>query len=135
MFFITIEQKSSCDPFCLIYCKNITSFLFWVLWTRLVTSIKNSNVNFDVYLHAKNQLHLTSFLKYCKDIANMLFWELWECLIIPFKIIVSICKKLSCLSSCKKSTSSLIYFLKILQRNSKLVILGNLGMPDHTHLK
>ena len=24
------------------------------------------------------------------------------------------------------------YFLKILQRNSKLVILGNLGMPGHT---
>ena len=27
------------------------------------------------------------------------------------------------------------FFLKILQRNSKLVILGNLGMPGHTHLK
>ena len=26
------------------------------------------------------------------------------------------------------------FFLKILQRNSKLVILGNLGMPGHTHL-
>ena len=27
------------------------------------------------------------------------------------------------------------FFFNILQRNSKLVILGNLGMPDHTHLK
>ena len=27
------------------------------------------------------------------------------------------------------------FFLKILQRNSKLVLLGNLGMPGHTHLK
>ena len=27
------------------------------------------------------------------------------------------------------------FFLKILQRNSKLVILGNLGMPGHTHQK
>ena len=26
-------------------------------------------------------------------------------------------------------------FLKIFQRNSKLVILGKLGMPDQTHLK
>ena len=26
-------------------------------------------------------------------------------------------------------------FCKILQRNSKLVILGNFGMPGHTHLK
>ena len=25
------------------------------------------------------------------------------------------------------------FFLKILQRNSKLVVLGNLGMPGHTH--
>ena len=27
------------------------------------------------------------------------------------------------------------FFLKILQRNSKLVILGNLGVPGHIHLK
>ena len=27
------------------------------------------------------------------------------------------------------------FFLNILQRNSKLVILGNLCMPGHTHLK
>ena len=27
------------------------------------------------------------------------------------------------------------FFLKTLQRNSKLTILGNLGMPDHTTLK
>ena len=27
------------------------------------------------------------------------------------------------------------FFLKTLQRNSKLTILGNLGMPDHTNLK
>ena len=27
------------------------------------------------------------------------------------------------------------FFLKILQRNNKLVILGNLGMPGHIHLK
>ena len=27
------------------------------------------------------------------------------------------------------------FFLKLMQRNSTLVILGNLGMPGHTHLK
>ena len=27
------------------------------------------------------------------------------------------------------------FFLKMLQRNNKLVILGNLGMPGNTHLK
>ena len=27
------------------------------------------------------------------------------------------------------------FFLRILQRYGKLVMFGNLGMPDHTHLK
>ena len=49
---------------------------------------------------------------YCKDIANLLFWELWECLTIPIKIIVSICRKPSCLFACKKSTSSITSFLR-----------------------
>ena len=52
------------------------------------------------------------FLRYCEEIANLLFCELWECLIIPIKIITSICWKLSCLSACKKSTSLLTSFLK-----------------------
>ena len=90
--------------------------------------LKSTCRKFDVYL--------TSFLRYCKGITNLLFWELLECLTIPIKIIVSICNKLPYLSACKKSTSSLTYFfLTILQRNGKLVILVNLGMPCHTHLK
>ena len=84
----------------------------------------------------KSNSSLTYFLRHCKDIANLPFWELWECLIIPIKIIVSICSKLSCLSACKKSiaSSSLTSFLRYCKKNSKLVILGNLGMPGHTHL-
>ena len=85
--------------------------------------------NFTVYLHAKDQFHLISFLRYCKDIANLLFWELWECLITLINIIVSICSKLSCLSVYEKSTSSItsflrycnkianVFFFQILQRN------------------
>ena len=42
----------------------------------------------------------------------MLFWGLWECLTILIKIVISIFRKLSCLSVCKKSTSSLISFLR-----------------------
>ena len=42
----------------------------------------------------------------------MLFWGLWECLTILIKIIISIFRKLSCLSVCKKSTSSFISFLR-----------------------
>ena len=37
---------------------------------------------------------------------------------------------------CMKKINFIIhFFLKILQRNSKLAILGNLGMPGHTYLK
>ena len=82
----------------------------------------------------KNKLQLlTSFLRYCKDIANLLFWELWECLAIPIKMILSICSNLSCLSACQK-INFITQFFKILQRSSKLVILGNLGMSGPTNL-
>ena len=49
----------------------------------------------------------------------------------PLKITLSICRKLSWL---QKSTLSLL-LLKILQRNSKLAILDNLGLSGHPHLK
>ena len=91
--------------------------------------------NFDVYLHAENQLHLSSFLRYHKNIANFAIWELCECLIIPIKIMVSICGKLSCLSACKKWTTSLTSFLRYCKEIAKLVFLGNMGKPGHTHLK
>ena len=118
IFRITIELKSSCDT-SLSYCKNIIDFLFWVLWTCL----------------AKSTSSLTSCLRYCKDIANLLFWDLWECLTILSKTIVLICKKPSCSYACKKWTSRFTFFIKILQRNSKLVISGTLEISSHTHLK
>ena len=38
--------------------------------------------------------------------------------------------------ACMQNVSFVIHFsLRILQRNSKLFILGNLGMSDHTHQK
>ena len=75
------------------------------------------------------------FLRYCKDTVNLLFWVLWECFTIPIKIIILICSMLSCSPACKKINFITHFFLKILQRNSKLAIFGNLGMPDHTHQK
>ena len=58
----------------------------------------------------KSTSSLTSFLRYWKDIANLLFWELREYLTISIKVIISIWSK-------------------------QLVILGNMRMPGHTHLK
>ena len=51
------------------------------------------------------------------------------------KIILSIYINFSCLPACKKINFLIHFFLKTLQRNSKLFILGNLGMSDHTHQK
>ena len=58
----------------------------------------------------------------------MLLWVLWECLIMSInndnitfqetlmpKVLKSTCTKLRCLSTCKKSTSSLIYFWDIVK--------------------
>ena len=58
--FITIEYKSSCNTFFLIYCKNFTSFLFWVLghvWLLPSKMIMPTCRSFDIYLHVKNELH------------------------------------------------------------------------------
>ena len=78
----------------MLRCKDIANLLIWVLWECLIMSIDNDSItlyqqlagNIDVYLCAKNQLHLTSFLRYCKYITNLLFWKLCECfLTIPIK--------------------------------------------------
>ena len=39
------------------------------------------------------------------------------------------------LNCMQKINFTIRFFLKILQRNSKLLIFGNLDMPGHTHLK
>ena len=68
-------------------------------------------------------------LKYCKDISNLVFWVLWECLtrndVGNFHAYLH----------AKKLNFIIHFFVKILQRNSKLVILGNFDIPGHTHLK
>ena len=69
------------------------------------------------------------FLGYCKDIASLLFWELWERLTIPIKN-DSINLQETFMPICTQQINVIThFFVKILQRNSKLVILGNLGTP------
>ena len=59
----------------------------------------------------------------------MLFWELWESLTVPIKNHRIDFRKLSCLSACKKSTSSVTSFLRCCKE------IANLGIPGRTHLK
>ena len=77
---------------------------------------------------------LTSFLRYCEDIANLLFQELWECLSISIKSYIINLQHNFMLIYMLKINFITHFSLKILQKNSKLVILGKLGMSGHTHL-
>ena len=62
-----------------------------------------------------------------------LYWELWKCLTIPSKNL-SIKLKQSFMLICMQKINCIThFFLKMLQRNSKLFILGNLGMPGHIY--
>ena len=97
------RTQSSCSTFFLRYCKNNTNFLFWVLWTCMATSITIMPIcrNFDIYLH----------VKYCKLVMLSNLRMLDHTHQMP-KVLKLTCRKLWCLSTCKKSTLSLTSFLR-----------------------
>ena len=70
-----IGHKSSWNTFFLTDYKNITNFLFLGYFEHvclLPTKTMSTCRNFDVYLHAKNELQpLNPFLIYSKGIANL----------------------------------------------------------------
>ena len=119
------------------FCKDIANLLLWLVWECLIMPIKmilspcrklssqSVETNFDVYLHAKNQLYLTSCLRYCKDITKLQFSELWECLTISIKTIVKIRRKTSFSFACIKSTSSFPPFLRYWREIVNLLFLVN----------
>ena len=86
-----LSTKAAATLFFLIYCKNISNFLFWVLWICLATFIKNDNANFCCLPACKKWTpSLTSFLRYCKDIYYRLVtlstlrmfdhvYQQWQC--------------------------------------------------------
>ena len=83
----------------------------------------------------KSTSSLTFFFTYCKGIAKLLFWQLWECFTIPIKNYTINLWETFMLIFMQKINFNYSFFFQMLQRNSKLVILGNLDMPYHTHLK
>ena len=129
------------------YCKDIVNLLLWVIWECLIMPINNDNnnlvENFDAQIVETNFQETLIFISIQK--INYIFNFFSEILqrhcklaiLGPFGMhdipILSTCSKLSCLSACKKSTSSLNSFYDIAK--SKHVILDNLGMSGHTYLK
>ena len=100
------------------YCKDIANLLLWVLWECLIMTIimivwtcrKLSICGKLWYLSTCRKRN--QFSRFCKDMQTRYFGNFWNACPFPSKIIVSICRKLSCLSACKNSTSSLISFLQ-----------------------
>ena len=91
MFCITIKHKSSCITLFLIYCKNFTSFLIWVLSTCLATSVKNDNALMFICMR-KWTPFLTSFLR-----LQTCYFEYFEnARSCPPIVVVSPCRKFWC---------------------------------------
>ena len=125
LFCLSVCEKSiSSHTFFLRYCKQIPNLLIWVisafLDTHTHTHLKWSyqfEETFDVYLKPKNQLHPFFFPW---DISNILqtcyfgyFRHAW--LLTP-KVILSTCRKVSCLPAGKKINFIPHVFLEILHR-------------------
>ena len=92
-------------------------------------------VNLDVYLKAKSQLHpLCSPWDIAKALQIYYFGYFGHAWLSTFKVVLSTCRKLSCLSAGKTSAPHPTFFL----RNCKfmqILILGNLGIPGYEHPK
>ena len=115
------KKSTSSLTFFLRYCKEIATLLLIATWTCLATFTQNNSINLKKPLTficgQKNQLYPSRFPW---DIAKTLwvccsgyFAHVW---LRTLKVILSTCRKFSCLSARKKSTSSLNAFLDILQR-------------------
>ena len=114
----------------------------------IILTCRNCDVCNKISACKKWTPYLTSFLRYCKDVTNVLYLEYFEnAWSYPSIIIASPCRKLWCPNCWNKLVgNSHPYlhaknhlhhsrFLMILLRNSKLVILSNLGMPGQKHMK
>ena len=114
----------------------------------IILTCRNCDVFNTISACKKWTPYLTSFLRYCKDVTNVLYLEYFEnAWSYPSIMIASPCRKLWCPNCWNKLVgNSHPYlhaknhlhhsrFLMILLRNSKLVILSNLGMPGQKHMK
>ena len=96
-------MNASCSNFYLRYYKNITNFLFLVLWQCLPTERATPTCrNIDIYMHA---ISIPNFF------FNNIVKIFQTCHFEHFSN-ASPCRKLWCLYAFKNSTSSLTSFLK-----------------------
>ena len=82
--------------FFLIYCKNITNFLFWILWPFPSKIIMQSFRNFDVCLYEKMKSISNFFLRYYKDLQTCYFAYFENASSCSSVMIVLPCRKIWC---------------------------------------
>ena len=83
------------------YCKERANLLFWVIWACLA-----------INLNKKNQLHPSRFPWDIAKILQTYFLYFGHAWLRTAKVILSTCRKHSCLSAAKKSTSSPTFSLR-----------------------
>ena len=151
------HQKRQCQLWCslwcspsltslLRYCKDIAEVPLWVFWECLIIPINNDSITlwktFEINLQEtlvficmqKTQLHLYRFFwNIVKTLQTSNFGNFGNAWPSHQK---SLHRQFHAYLLAKKRLHhSLTHFLKILERNSKLVILGHLCKTGHTHLK
>ena len=100
-----------------------------MLWEWLIIPINNNSITLkktliaiNFYLYAKSQFHISLlFWDTAKTLQTCYFGNYGNAWPSPSKIMLSICRKLSCLSACKKSTSLLTYFLRYCKEIANLL--------------
>ena len=135
-------QKKPTSPLTssLKYCKDFANLLFWVIWASMAISNKINGINlWDCLMFIcmqKNQLHPSfHFWDIAKILQTFYFGYFVHAWLRPVKTILPACRKLPCLSSCIKVIFISHFFLEILKKYCKLIILGTSTIPGCIHQK
>ena len=128
------------------YIKLFAILLFWVLWVCLAVYTLSDIVNllktFIIICRQKMNFIPLVFLEMLRRFSNFLLWVFWAYLAMQtqnsINLIVSICRKLRCLSSYQNYISFLRYWMfnnpaiwlanNIMAHNSRTRILPDIGL-------
>ena len=107
------------------YCKDFANLLFWVIWAGLAMPTRINYItswNIFIFICMQKMNFISTFFfeilqRYYK-LPIGYFGHVW---LWPVKTRILPCRKFWCLSSCKKSYLSLIFFLKYYRDIANLV--------------
>ena len=98
------------------YCKDIAYMLFWVFWKCLAAPIKCNSINLQkplMFICAKSQFISHFFLEILQRFCKLAFFSTLGMIGYVYQnCLVSTCRKAWWLTACKKSSSSLLSFVR-----------------------